>query len=53
LRPTTVQKIASIASWQLLRTFTARDLSRSAARCPGDGRVIDTDYSAAAGAHWY
>lgn len=32
----------------LLRTSTTRDLSRSAARRPGDGRVIDTDYSAAA-----
>jgi L-asparagine oxygenase len=34
----------------LLRTSTTRDLSRSAARRPGDARVIDTDYSAAAGA---
>jgi L-asparagine oxygenase len=32
----------------LLRTSTTRDLSRSAARRPGDGRVIDTDYGAAA-----
>ncbi|HLJ98299.1 MAG TPA: TauD/TfdA family dioxygenase [Streptosporangiaceae bacterium] len=30
----------------LLRTSTTRDLSRSAARRPGDGRVIDVDYSA-------
>jgi L-asparagine oxygenase len=30
----------------LLRTFVARDLSRSEAHRPGDGRVVDTDYSA-------
>jgi L-asparagine oxygenase len=29
----------------LLRTFITRDLSRSEAHRPGDGRVIDTDYS--------
>lgn len=29
----------------LLRTFVTRDLSRSAARRPGDGRIVDTDYS--------
>jgi len=33
----------------LLRTSTTRDLSRSAAHRPGDGRVIDVDYSAEAG----
>jgi L-asparagine oxygenase len=30
----------------LLRTFITRDLSRSEARRPNDGRIIDTDYSA-------
>jgi L-asparagine oxygenase len=29
----------------LLRTFVARDLSRSEAHRPGDGRIIDTDYT--------
>jgi L-asparagine oxygenase len=29
----------------LLRTFIARDLSRSEAHRPGDGRIVDTDYS--------
>jgi len=31
----------------LLRTFIARDLSRSAADRPGDGRIVDADYAAA------
>jgi L-asparagine oxygenase len=29
----------------LLRTFIARDLSRSSADRPGDGRIVDTDYT--------
>jgi L-asparagine oxygenase len=29
----------------LLRTFVSRDLSRSEAHRPGNGRIIDTDYS--------
>jgi len=29
----------------LLRTFVSRDLSRSVAVRPGDGRIVDTDYS--------
>lgn len=29
----------------LLRTFVTRDLSRSEAHRPGDGRIVDTDYS--------
>jgi L-asparagine oxygenase len=29
----------------LLRTFVTRDLQRSAEHRPGDGRIIDTDYS--------
>jgi len=29
----------------LLRTFVARDLSRSEAHRPGDGRIVDNDYS--------
>jgi L-asparagine oxygenase len=33
----------------LLRTSTTRDLASSAARRPGDGRVIDVDYSTEAG----
>lgn len=30
----------------LLRTFITRDLSRSRAHRPGDGRIVDTDYAA-------
>jgi L-asparagine oxygenase len=30
----------------LLRTFISRDLSRSRAYRPGDGRIVDTDYAA-------
>ena len=30
----------------LLRTFITRDLSRSRADRPGDGRIVDTDYAA-------
>jgi len=32
----------------LLRTFITRDLSRSRVHRPGDGRIVDTDYSAGA-----
>jgi len=32
----------------LLRTFITRDLTRSAADRPGDGRIVDTDYAAGA-----
>lgn len=35
----------------LLRTSTTRDLSRSAAHRPGDGRVIEIDYSQAVAGH--
>jgi L-asparagine oxygenase len=31
----------------LLRTFITRDLSRSRAHRPGDGRIVDVDYAAA------
>jgi L-asparagine oxygenase len=31
----------------LLRTFITRDLARSAADRPGDGRIVDADYAAA------
>jgi hypothetical protein len=30
----------------LLRTFITRDLSRSVADRPGDGRIVDADYAA-------
>jgi L-asparagine oxygenase len=32
----------------LLRTFVTKDLSRSEAHRPGDGRIVDADYSAGA-----
>lgn len=32
----------------LLRTFVTKDLSRSEAHRPGDGRIVDADYSAEA-----